>query len=69
MGQLSSSVKCSKCPHISHTFDPFLDLSLGMISKSKDLSIIDCLNQYFSEEILSDDYKCEACFKNNKAHK
>ncbi|KAL4456270.1 hypothetical protein ABPG74_014231 [Tetrahymena malaccensis] len=66
-GQLSSNVNCSKCGYISRTYDPFLDLSLGMDSKTT--SIQDCLNKFFLEEILSDDYKCEKCNQNNKAKK
>ncbi|EAR96319.2 ubiquitin carboxy-terminal hydrolase (macronuclear) [Tetrahymena thermophila SB210] len=66
-GQLSSNVNCSKCGYISRTYDPFLDLSLGMDSKTT--SVQDCLNKFFSEEILSDDYKCEKCNQNNKAKK
>ncbi|KAL4504367.1 hypothetical protein ABPG72_009813 [Tetrahymena utriculariae] len=66
-GQLSSNVNCSKCGYISRTYDPFLDLSVGMDSKTT--SVQDCLNKFFSEEILSDDYKCEKCNQNNKAKK
>ncbi len=32
-------------------------------------NIYDCLNQFFSSEILPDDYKCEKCKKKSKASK
>ena len=54
------------------TYDPYLDLSLPLEGSSSNYSqrdIYDCMNQFFSEEVLPDDYQCEKCKKKNRASK
>ena len=59
-GQMSSKVICKNCENISETFDPFLDLSLS-ISLENHSNLFDCMNSFFSNEELSDNYFCEKC--------
>ncbi|KAL4463849.1 hypothetical protein ABPG74_005786 [Tetrahymena malaccensis] len=67
-GQLISKVQCQKCKYVSSTFDPFLDLSLPIESKSlKDLN--SCMDLFFKPEEIDGEYKCEKCTKTSRAIK
>ena len=70
-GQMISIVNCKRCGNISETFDPFLDLSLPIPSKSfkKSHTINECLKQFFKEEELPNDYQCEKCKRKSKVFK
>ena len=66
-GQLISTVTCTNCKHTSTTYDPFLDLSLPIVSgKTKNLN--DCLAMFQHEEEI-DGYKCKKCKLNVKIKK
>ena len=57
-GLMKSTVKCKKCNSESYTYDPFIDLSVS-INKYKNLE--KCLKQYFENEKIDCEYKCEKC--------
>merc|ERR1711962_1362673 len=63
IGQLKSTLRCSDCSHESVTFEPFWDLSLGIPSRSGEVSLTDCLNSFTKEEVLDGDEMptCEKC--------
>jgi len=63
VGQLKSTLRCSDCNHESVTFEPFWDLSLGIPSKSGEVSLCDCLDAFTKEEVLDGDEMptCERC--------
>ena len=65
-GLMRSSVQCKKCNHISITYDPFLDLSVS-INKYKNLD--KCLKQFFENEKIDSEYKCEKCKQVTKVSK
>ena len=57
-GLMRSTVQCKKCKYKSYTYDPFMDLSVS-INKYKNLE--KCLKQYFENEKIACEYKCEHC--------
>ena len=57
-GLMRSTVQCKKCKYKSYTYDPFIDLSVS-INKYKILE--KCLKQYFENEKIDCEYKCEHC--------
>ena len=57
-GLMRSTVQCKKCKNKSLTYDPFIDLSVS-INKHKNLE--KCLKQYFENETIDCEYKCENC--------
>ena len=57
-GLMKSTVKCKKCNSESYTYDPFIDLSVS-INKYKNLE--KCLKQYFENEKIDCEYKCDKC--------
>jgi hypothetical protein len=57
-GLMRSTVQCKKCKYKSYTYDPFIDLSVS-INKYKNLE--KCLKQYFENEKIDCEYKCEHC--------
>ena len=57
-GLMRSTVQCKKCKNKSLTYDPFIDLSVS-INKHKNLE--KCLKQYFENENIDCEYKCENC--------
>jgi len=71
VGQLKSTLRCSHCNHDSVTFEPFWDLSLGIPSKSGDVSLLDCLDSFTKEETLDGDEMptCEQCKTRRKSTK
>ena len=60
-GLLRSKVICKECKKETYSYDTFMDLAIPIPKKNK--SIITCLNQYFDEENLDNDYLCEKCNK------
>lgn len=66
-GQIESKVHCKSCKGVSTTFDPILDFSLPLLSRSDALE--DCLDNFFAEEELPDTYRCEKCKKTTRAVK
>ena len=62
-GLMRSSVQCKNCSYKSFTYDPFIDLSVS-INKYKNLE--KCLKQYFENEKIDCEYKCEHCKKISK---
>eukprot|EP00092_Neocalanus_flemingeri_P076529 GFUD01094943.1.p1 GENE.GFUD01094943.1~~GFUD01094943.1.p1 ORF type:complete len:654 (+),score=77.64 GFUD01094943.1:881-2842(+) len=71
VGQLKSTLRCSHCNHESVTFEAFWDLSLGIPSKSGDVSLLDCLDSFTKEETLDGDEMptCEQCKTRRKSTK
>ena len=57
-GLMRSCVQCQKCNYKSYTYDPFIDLSVS-INKYKNLE--KCLKQYFENEKMDCEYKCDNC--------
>ena len=57
-GLMRSCVQCKKCNFKSYTYDPFIDLSVS-INKNKNLD--KCLKQYFENEKIDCEYKCDNC--------
>ena len=57
-GLMRSFVQCQKCNYKSYTYDPFIDLSVS-INKYKNLE--KCLKQYFENEKMDCEYKCDNC--------
>ena len=57
-GLMRSTVECKNCKHRSITYDPFIDLNLS-INKYKNLE--KCLKQYFENEKIDCEYKCDNC--------
>ena len=55
VGQLKSTLCCSDCNHESVTFEPFWDLSLGIPSRTGEVSLLDCLDTFTKEEVLDGD--------------
>jgi len=66
-GLYESQVECRICDYHSLTYDPFLDISLPVVSKT----LIGCLELYFGPEKLSkkDLYHCSKCKKSVTAIK
>ena len=62
-GLMRSTVQCKKCEYKSITYDPFIDLSVS-INKSKNLE--KCIKQYFENEKIDCEYKCDNCKKLSK---
>ena len=62
-GQFASRVTCTNCQTASITYDPFLDLSLPIASRSskKTVDLDDCLAAFQNEEEIIDAYKCLKC--------
>lgn len=68
-GQSKSTLKCLKCNHVSHKFEPFMYLSLPLPQKSKKkakVPLLDCLAEFSKEEKLEGQERwfCPKC----KAH-
>ncbi len=62
-GLMRSTVQCKNCSYKSFTYDPFIDLSVS-INKYQNLQ--KCLKQYFDNEKIDGEYKCEHCKQNSK---
>lgn len=71
VGQLKSTLRCSDCNHESVTFEPFWDLSLGIPSRTGEVSLTDCLDTFTKEEVLDGDEMptCERCKTRRKSTK
>ena len=65
-GLMRSCVQCKKCNFKSYTYDPFIDLSVS-INKNKNLE--KCLKQYFENEKIDCEYKCDNCKQISKVSK
>lgn len=57
-GLMRSTVECKNCHHKSQTFDPFIDLS---VSINKYSNLDKCLKQFFENEKIDCEYKCDNC--------
>jgi len=71
VGQLKSTLQCTHCNHESVTFEPFWDLSLGIPSRSGEVSLLECFDAFTKEETLDGDEmpSCEACKTRRKSTK
>lgn len=67
-GQLASRIECSKCHNVSTTYDPFLDLSLPVVSENS-ATLDDCFSAFLNGDETIDSYGCEKCKVNGKAVK
>jgi len=66
-GQFVSKVTCGNCENVSVTFEPFLDLSLPIVSEKTE-NLDDCLKM-FQEEDEKISYRCLKCKSHEKALK
>eukprot|EP00929_Paragymnodinium_shiwhaense_P074816 TRINITY_DN38284_c0_g1_i1.p1 TRINITY_DN38284_c0_g1~~TRINITY_DN38284_c0_g1_i1.p1 ORF type:complete len:732 (-),score=108.62 TRINITY_DN38284_c0_g1_i1:41-2236(-) len=68
-GQLRSSLKCTKCGHLSRRFEPFLYLSCPVAPGMTRLT--DALARFLEEELLAGDEKwlCKGCENHVEARK
>ena len=57
-GLMRSTVECKNCHHQSQAFDPFIDIS---VSINKYSNLDKCLKQFFEEEKIDREYKCDNC--------
>ncbi|XP_023328080.1 ubiquitin carboxyl-terminal hydrolase 2 isoform X5 [Eurytemora carolleeae] len=55
VGQLKSTLRCSSCDYESVTFEPFWDLSLPIPSRSGEISLHECLENFTKEEVMDGD--------------
>ncbi|KAI8922022.1 ubiquitin carboxyl-terminal hydrolase 2-like protein [Powellomyces hirtus] len=68
-GQFMSTITCSNCKKKSRTFETFWDLSLPIPKSSYrsglagdgECTLLECLAEFASEEVLEAPYKCDAC--------
>jgi len=62
-GECRQSITCQRdeCRHVSHTSQLFMDLSLDLLARERDIA--SSLADFTKQEILSQDnlYKCEKC--------
>ena len=65
-GLMRSTVECKSCKHRSITYDPFIDLNVSL-NKYKNLE--KCLKQYFENEKIDCEYKCDNCKQISKVSK
>jgi ubiquitin carboxyl-terminal hydrolase 2/21 len=69
-GQLQSSIECQKCQYVSSTFDVFMDLSIPVSDGTSNyISLDECLNGFFKEELLETPYECCKCKSKSSASK
>lgn len=69
LGELESSVVCSRCSSVTKTVDPLVDLPLEINHLNGNPSLYDCLDQFTHNELLDVKYRCRLCAKETKAHK
>ncbi|KAI8912565.1 hypothetical protein EDD86DRAFT_188159 [Gorgonomyces haynaldii] len=67
-GQLESTITCQHCYNRSTTFEVFWDLSVPLPQK-QNMTVMDCINEFFKEEILDDQYNCSQCKAPRKSTK
>lgn len=67
-GQIKSTVKCKVCQKESYTFDTFSNLSLELPQSSSRCQIEECLNLYFSGELIIG-WNCPNCKEKRDAIK
>ncbi|CCK72837.1 ubiquitin-specific protease UBP7 KNAG_0L02200 [Huiozyma naganishii CBS 8797] len=77
-GQMENSLHCQRCGHSSFNYSTFYVLSLAIpkatsstFSRSKRVSLEECLNMYTSDEVLSGEnaWDCPNCCKITKDYK
>ena len=64
MALFYNKIKCGKCSHVSHNFEPFLCLQLPIPQNDeKIINLSDCLTNYMKCEELDKNnyYSCEVC--------
>lgn len=70
-GECRQTITCDRedCGHASHTSQVFMDLSLDLISRNRDIK--SSLEDFTRQETLSQDnqYKCEKCNNKSRAKK
>lgn len=64
-GQLIAQIICGTCKKIHHNYEMF---SLLMVPLNNNSSLIECIDQYFNEENLSE-WKCDKCNTIEKSEK
>lgn len=82
MGQLQSSVMCSRCHESFTMYEPFMELSLSLAPKPSNsiyswlglkgnISLKDCIFEFTSDDILQGDerFSCETCKDKTEAVK
>lgn len=71
VGQLKSTLKCTKCDYKSPTFELFWHLAVPIPSKLSSIRLDDCIKQFMVEEILDGDNKptCSRCNEKRRCTK
>eukprot|EP01016_Furgasonia_blochmanni_P046622 TRINITY_DN6746_c0_g1_i8.p3 TRINITY_DN6746_c0_g1~~TRINITY_DN6746_c0_g1_i8.p3 ORF type:complete len:155 (+),score=33.87 TRINITY_DN6746_c0_g1_i8:60-467(+) len=68
-GQFMNKTTCSRCGHVSLTFDNFWDLSLSFTRALKMLADVELqrlFQEFVNDEQIMEGYKCEKCKKESK---
>jgi ubiquitin carboxyl-terminal hydrolase 22/27/51 len=61
-GMMESDIVCTKCNSCFSTFDPILDISLGVKRENVEMgSLGECLARFIRKEKLSSFYTCKKC--------
>ncbi|CAF0840314.1 unnamed protein product [Brachionus calyciflorus] len=71
VGQLKSTLMCTKCEFRSPTFELFWDLAVPIPTKNPSIKLDDCIKLFMTEEILDGDNKpvCSNCKEKRRCAK
>ncbi|RNA29117.1 ubiquitin carboxyl-terminal hydrolase 2-like isoform X2 [Brachionus plicatilis] len=71
VGQLKSTLRCTKCEFKSTTYELFWDLAVPIPSRNPSIKLDDCIKLFMSEEILDGDNKpvCSNCKEKRRCAK
>ncbi|XP_054160386.1 ubiquitin carboxyl-terminal hydrolase 2-like [Oppia nitens] len=63
VGQFKSTVRCDYCKHESCCYETFWDLSISIPEVDHQITIVECLRYYFTDEQLTGDSMptCDTC--------
>lgn len=60
-GMSRSTMKCLQCFGTSDTFDAIAGIEVGILPRQSVCTLADCIDAYFTDEILRDAWKCPKC--------
>lgn len=71
VGQLKSTLMCTKCEFRSPTYELFWDLAVPIPTKNPSIKLDDCIKLFMTEEILDGDNKpvCSNCKEKRRCAK
>ena len=69
VGSISSFLTCLKCGHTAEKIEPFtcLDVEIPRRGRGISISLYDCMEEEFMEEVVADGWRCAKCCENSKA--